>query len=382
MCACDSAGVRQPLLLVHGEVELVRLPVLLLPEGVELPVAEQRAARTALALGLVGGIALAGRGRRAVHVRPPAAGARLLQGALLLLARELGVVAALGAVDPPPEQRDRVDLTLDRGELQPHRVGRRELAADELAEGLRRHRHDRVRVAPVSRRGHADGLAVAHLDVPRPLADRVAQQVRVPACPLRVHEVRQRAVEEVGIDGAAVRDHVRQVDLAVRHRAQLARAQAVAADPNLTRDDQAERARAGGELRQAAHVGREVELRPTVEALVHLRAARVGYDRVLAEALDDEPVGQLAGHLRGRGGKRLKNELGRELRVLPGHVRHGLTRPVHYLTGSNSTTGTGVSSAKCSASAFVPMSSPQCMGTASRGWIRRAASAASSAVIT
>ena len=115
---------------------------------------------------------------------------------------------------------------------------------------------------------------------------------------------------------------------------------------------------------------------------MHLRAARVGYDRVLAEALDDEPIGQLAGHLRSRRGKRLKNELGRELRVLPGHVRHGLLRAIHQLTGSNIATWTGVNSAKCSASAFVPMSSPQCMGTASRGWIRRAASAASSAVIT
>ena len=45
-------------------------------------------------------------------------------------------------------------------------------------------------------------------------------------------------------------------------------------------------------------------------------------------------------------------------------------------------TSTGARSAKVRASASVPMCSPQCMGTATRGWIRRAASAASSAVIT
>ena len=45
-------------------------------------------------------------------------------------------------------------------------------------------------------------------------------------------------------------------------------------------------------------------------------------------------------------------------------------------------TSTGAFFANARASARVPMFSPQCMGTATRGWIRRAASAASSGVIT
>jgi hypothetical protein len=45
-------------------------------------------------------------------------------------------------------------------------------------------------------------------------------------------------------------------------------------------------------------------------------------------------------------------------------------------------TSTGAFSAKARASASVPMFSPQCIGTATRGWIRRAASAASWGVIT
>ena len=45
-------------------------------------------------------------------------------------------------------------------------------------------------------------------------------------------------------------------------------------------------------------------------------------------------------------------------------------------------TSTGALSANARASASVPMCSPQCIGTATRGWIRRAASAASCAVIT
>ena len=106
-----------PLLLVDREVELGGLPVLALPEGVELAVVEQPAAVAHAALGVVAGVALAGAAHAAVHVqvRP-----LLLELALLLLALELGVVGALGARDPAPEQRDRVDLALDRGELVLH----------------------------------------------------------------------------------------------------------------------------------------------------------------------------------------------------------------------------------------------------------------------
>ena len=51
-------------------------------------------------------------------------------------------------------------------------------------------------------------------------------------------------------------------------------------------------------------------------------------------------------------------------------------------TCSRMRTSTGALSAKARASASVPMCEPQCIGTATRGWMRRAASAASWAVIT
>ena len=50
--------------------------------------------------------------------------------------------------------------------------------------------------------------------------------------------------------------------------------------------------------------------------------------------------------------------------------------------GSRMRTSTGARSAKASASAREPRWPPQFIGTATRGWIRRAASAASPAVIT
>ena len=91
-----------------------------------------------------------------------------------------------------------------------------------------------------------------------------------------------------------------------------------------------------------------------------------------------------------RGG-RSRGSRGRPPRARPGRpVRPGGRRaalaahPLRqgYAAGSMIRTSTGASSAKVSASCRLPMCSPQCIGTATRGWIRRAASAASLAVIT
>ena len=103
----------------------MRLPVLALPEGVELAIVEQAAAVADAALGVVAGIALTGAAHAAVdvQVRP-----LLLELALLALALQLGVVGALGAGDPAPEQRDRMDLAVDLGELVLHGVRRAQLA--------------------------------------------------------------------------------------------------------------------------------------------------------------------------------------------------------------------------------------------------------------
>src|SRR4051812_44509474 len=72
---------------------------------------------------------------------------------------------------------------------------------------------------------------------------------------------------------------------------------------------------------------------------------------------------------------------GLRAQVLAGAGRLSGLGPAHP-AGSRISTSTGASSANASASARVPMFSPQCIGTATRGWIRLAASAASPAVMT
>ena len=152
-----------PLLLVDREVELVRPPVLALPERVELAVVEQAAAVADAALGLVARVALA---RSAVPPSAYRSRAPLLQLALLLLALQLGVVAALGAVDPAPQQGHRVDLALDHGQLVLHRLRRAHLARGHALVGVERDaRACRPRRAPAPR-VTSSGSPSRTLDVP------------------------------------------------------------------------------------------------------------------------------------------------------------------------------------------------------------------------
>ena len=98
-------GADQPVLAVDREVELVRAPVLPLPERVELLVAHQPALR-APALGRIAGVA---GGAVGCHLAAPASGVLGLDAALALLALELRAVDTLGPVDPASEPGDRRD---------------------------------------------------------------------------------------------------------------------------------------------------------------------------------------------------------------------------------------------------------------------------------
>src|SRR4029079_4069943 len=111
-------------------------PVLALPERVQLPVVQKPVAVV-------------------VAARRVQAGALLLKLALLGLALHLGVVLTLRASDPPSEQRDRVDLAVDLGQLVLHRYRRADLAG----------RHPLVGLEGDGR--GADGVAVLLRDLER-----------------------------------------------------------------------------------------------------------------------------------------------------------------------------------------------------------------------
>ena len=128
---CAPAGLgrrRHPLLLVDREVELVRLPVLLLPQRVELAVVEQLAAgRAACPRTRAPGSPCPG-DARAVGARAPASRARACSARCSLSRASSASSRPWARSIQRPEQRDRVDLALDRRQLQAHRVGGRQLA--------------------------------------------------------------------------------------------------------------------------------------------------------------------------------------------------------------------------------------------------------------
>src|SRR3954471_21682760 len=98
---------RHPLLPVDGEVDLVRAPVLALPERVELGVVEQAVGA------LAPGAACTGMGVGARLGPAPRADPLLLLRSLFLLARLLPLVAPLRPLHPAAEQHDRMDLPFD-----------------------------------------------------------------------------------------------------------------------------------------------------------------------------------------------------------------------------------------------------------------------------
>ena len=112
--------------------------------------------------------------------------------------------------------------------------------------------------------------------------------------------------------------------------------------------------------------GRSVRLTPAARVLLaHADELFAQLERLEGDlaADDDEPRG--------------------ELRVVARHLLECCRRPVHQtLVLGMMIASTDARRKNSSASSRVPMCSPQCIGTASRGWILRAASAASLAVIT
>ena len=99
----------------------------------------------------------------------------------------------------------------------------------------------------------------------------------------------------------------------------------------------------------------------------------VSLNRVSASA-DDPRCGRRERH---------QHEPRRELGVLPRHLAQRHLGPVAQGSAlSKILTSTGDWRSKASASSRVPIWLPQCMGIATCGWIRRAASAASPEVIT
>src|SRR6185437_7626622 len=103
------------------------------------------------------------------------------------------------------------------------------------------------------------------------------------------------------------------------------------------------------------------------------------------QLLHVEYVGHGLVDLRRRAGQRHQDQASGQLRVV---LRHPVERrapavglSAHWAV-SMMRTSTGAFWANMRASCSVPMCEPQCIGTATRGWILRAASAASCAVIT
>ena len=169
----------------------MRLPVLALPERVELPVA--RAARAPAWPTPSRARGRPGRGRRRLPYMPARS---RLELPLALLALELLVVVALPAVDPAADQRDRVEVALDLGALLLHRLVRGQLARRHRLVGLEVHARDRPGLVVLGLLGgDPQRLAVAHLHEPGAAllaAHVVTDRERVAARPLGVDHVRQR----------------------------------------------------------------------------------------------------------------------------------------------------------------------------------------------
>ena len=292
------------------------------------------------------------------------------------LALELGVVEPLRAIDPAPQQRDRVELPVDLGELALHGLVRRELAGGHPHVGLEREPDRRVGRGFVQ---ETQPLPVAHLDRPAPGAlDVVGDREAVTLGPLGIDHVGQGFEHHAGVDAAACRDHVGQGRLRPGHVPQEPDAAALAADAETPAQHQAERlGLARGELHEGRRVGDQAEVGAPVAVRDRVDAgAAVGHGHPpAADLLDGQVVRQRGGNPGGGGRQRHHHQAGRELGILLGD-------PLDHAARSRIRTSTGARSRNDRASSSVPMCSPQCIGTATRGWIRRAASAASSAVIT
>ena len=254
-----------------------------------------------------------------VQVRP-----LLLELALLLLALQLGVVRALGARDPAPQQRDRVDLALDRGELVLHRLRGAHLARRHALVGVEGHAGGARHLATSgSSAADLERLAVAHAHVPAAAAlarDHVADREVVSRGPLRVDEVRKAAVKDVGIQRSAGLDHLRHRQVAGGHLPQLHRPPPLAADAQPAAHHEAERARAcrsRGRSSVRASVWRRKSASSASVGLVHARAAAGDRHAVAAQ-----PRRRRAGRtsvpemLRRRGRKRHEDQARGELGVV------------------------------------------------------------------
>src|SRR6476661_2515180 len=103
--------------------------------------------------------------RAVLAVAAPAADALVLLRALLALACLLLLVTPLRALHPAAQQRDRVDLALDRREVLLHRLAGGDLAVQQRVEGLERQPHGCVGAVGAAG-GDRDAVAVAHLHLP------------------------------------------------------------------------------------------------------------------------------------------------------------------------------------------------------------------------
>ena len=253
-CACVGGG--QPLLAVAGEVELGGLPVLALPQRVELAVVHQLAARRRRSRPRAAPAPPAGAPRgRARARRGPGRG------------RSSGRAARSGQMSPSTSMIRSCIASVGR-----------ELARGQPLVALAGHASGAGHAPRRGLAGDLQALAVVHGDVPVALAGHlVVHGEAVPAGPLGVHHPGQRAVAAGRARGGrppATTSPMSSGPLLIWRS--FSALQPAAADPDLARGGQLQRAgAAGGQLHQLARAAAQPEVdRAVLAAAPRARARR------------------------------------------------------------------------------------------------------------